>query len=245
MDMTLLFSAAVFALAGFVKGVIGLGLPTIAMGLLAIAMPPIEAAAILILPSLFTNLWQMATGPSLRTAAVRLWPMMLAVCLGTWAGLGLMTGTHARYGIVLLGVALMVYAATGLFAVHIHIPREREPLLGPLIGGITGVIAAATGVFVIPAVPYLQAIGLGKEDLIQALGLSFTVSTLALAVNVAVAGGLRISTASMPLAALAAAFVGMWVGQAVRLRLSPAAFRQWFFAGMLVLGAYLVARSFF
>ncbi len=244
-DTTLIFVAAVFALAGFVKGVIGLGLPTIAMGLLAIVMPPIEAAAILILPSLFTNLWQMATGPSLRTAAARLWPMMLAVCLGTWAGLGLMTGAHARYGTVLLGVALMLYAATGLFAVHIRIPREREPLLGPVIGGITGVIAAATGVFVIPAVPYLQAIGLEKEDLIQALGLSFTVSTLALAVNVAAAGSLTISMFAMPLAALAAAFAGMWVGQAVRLRLSPAAFRQWFFAGMLVLGAYLVARSFF
>jgi uncharacterized protein len=243
-DTTLIFVAAVFTLAGFVKGVIGLGLPTIAMGLLALVMPPIEAAAILILPSLFTNLWQMATGPSLRTAAARLWPMMLAVCLGTWAGIGLMTGAHARYGIVLLGVALMLYAGTGLFSVRIHIPRDREPLLGPVIGGITGVIAAATGVFVIPAVPYLQAIGLEKEDLIQALGLSFTVSTLALAVNVAAAGGLSVSMAAMPLTAMAAAFAGMWVGQAVRLRLSPAAFRQWFFAGMLVLGAYLVARSF-
>lgn len=96
----------------------------------------------------------------------------------------------------------------------------------------------------ISAVPYLQAIGLEKEHLIQALGLSFTVSTLALAVNVAAAGSLTISMAAMPLTALAAAFAGMWIGQAVRLRLSPAAFRQWFFAGMLVLGAYLIARSF-
>ena len=83
-----------------------------------------------------------------------------------------------------------------------------------------------------------------QEDLIQALCLSFTVSTLALAVNVAAAGGLTISMAAMPLAALAAAFVGMWVCQVVRLRLSPAAFRHWFFAGVLVLGVYLVARSF-
>ena len=123
MDTTLIFVAAVFALAGFVKGVIGLGLPTIAMGLLAIVMPPIEAAAILILPSLFTNLWQMAVGPSLWKAAARLWPMMLAVCLGTWAGLGLMTGAHARDGIVLLGVALMLYAGTGLSAVRIPSAR--------------------------------------------------------------------------------------------------------------------------
>ena len=33
LDKTLFFVGAVFFLAGFVKGVIGLGLPTIAMGL--------------------------------------------------------------------------------------------------------------------------------------------------------------------------------------------------------------------
>ena len=87
------------------------------------------------------------------------------------------------------------------------------------------------------------AIGLKKEDLVQALGLSFTVSTIALGVNVAVAGGLNISMASATLAALALACGGMWVGQAVRLWLSPVAFGRWFFPGLLMLGLYLVARS--
>jgi uncharacterized protein len=65
LDPTFIFVSAVFVLAGFVKGVIGLGLPTIGMGLLAIVMPPVEAAAILILPSFVTNVWQMVSGPSL------------------------------------------------------------------------------------------------------------------------------------------------------------------------------------
>ena len=242
-DGTLIFIAAVFALAGFVKGVIGLGLPTISMGLLAIVMPPIEAAAILILPSLLTNVWQMVAGPSLWAVVRRLWPTMLAVCVGTWAGVGLMTGAHARYGTALLGSALAIYALTGIATVRLEISRAREPLLGPLAGAITGVITAATGVFVIPAVPYLQAIGLEKEDLVQALGLSFTVSTIALGVNVAVAGRLNISMAWATLAALALVCGGMWVGQAVRLRLSPVTFQRWFFVGLLMLGLYLVARS--
>ena len=37
-----LLAAATFLLAGLVKGVIGMGLPTVAMGLLAIALPPVE-----------------------------------------------------------------------------------------------------------------------------------------------------------------------------------------------------------
>jgi uncharacterized protein len=61
----LVFIGAVFALAGLIKGVIGLGLPTVSMGLLAIVMPPLQAAAILVLPSFLTNVWQMVGGPSL------------------------------------------------------------------------------------------------------------------------------------------------------------------------------------
>src|SRR5580704_11395627 len=69
LDGNLLFIGAVFLLAGLIKGVIGLGLPTVSMGLLAIVMPPLQAAAILVLPSFLTNVWQMLAGPSLPTVA--------------------------------------------------------------------------------------------------------------------------------------------------------------------------------
>ena len=151
-------------------------------------MPPVQAAAILTLPSLVTNLWQMLAGPALAVVARRLWSMMLAVCLGTWAGIGLMTGATARFGTALLGVALALYAVSGLVALRFTVPRKWEPILSPVAGAITGLITATTGVFVIPAVPYLQAIGFEKDELVQALGLSFTVSTVALAVNLAIGG---------------------------------------------------------
>jgi uncharacterized membrane protein YfcA len=104
-------------------------------------------------------------------------------------------------------------------------------------------ITAATGVFVIPAVPYLQAIGLDKDELVQALGLSFTVSTIALAINVGLEGELRLAIASDTIAGLALACVGMWIGQTIRLRMSPADFRKWFFIGLMALGLYLAVRS--
>jgi uncharacterized membrane protein YfcA len=243
LDKTLFFVSAVFFLAGFVKGVIGLGLPTIAMGLLAIVMPPVEAAGLLILPSLVTNAWQMVAGPSLRPLVRRLWPTMLMVCLGTWAGQGLMTGVGARYGTALLGGALAIYALMGLFSVRFTLARARERFLGPATGAITGAITAATGVFVIPAVPYLQAIGLEREKLVQALGLSFTVSTLALSVNVATAGGFDGSMAAPAFVALVVAGAGMWTGQIVRLRLSAGLFRRCFFVGLLLVGVHLIGRS--
>lgn len=113
---------------------------------------------------------------TVKVVTRRSWSMLLASCLGTWAGLGLMTGASARFGTALLGVALVLYAASGLFALRLLLPRRLEPILAPVVGALTGVISAATGVFVIPAVPYLHAIGFEKEELVQALGLSFTVS---------------------------------------------------------------------
>jgi uncharacterized membrane protein YfcA len=246
LDGTTVFFAAVFALAGLVKGVIGMGLPTVSMGLLALVMSPPEAAALLVLPSFLTNVWQMLAGPSLRAVVVRLWPMMLGACLGTWVGAGLMTGPMAMYGSGLLGLALVAYALTGLLAMGLPpISPAQERWLGPAIGGISGIISAATGVFVIPAVLYLQAIGLEKEDLVQALGLSFTVSTVALAVNLASIGTLNVSIAGAAVGALAVACAGMWIGQSVRLGLRPETFRRVFFVGLLLLGLYLAARLVF
>jgi uncharacterized protein len=239
LELAIVIIAAVFLLAGFVKGVLGLGLPTIAMGLLAVTMPPGQAAAMLVVPSLVTNVWQMLAGPHVLTLLKRLGGMLVAACIGTWLGAGWLTGPYARYGAIALGLSLIVYAVLSLSAVRMSVPREREIWLGPLVGLLTGLITAATGVFVIPAIVYLQGIGLEKDELVQALGLSFTVSTVALSVNLIGAGVLNISLAATAVAALATAVIGMWIGQAVRLRLDQKTFRRWFFIGLLLLGLYL------
>jgi uncharacterized membrane protein YfcA len=239
----LLFIAGVFVLAGFVKGVVGLGLPAISMGLLALVMPPADAASVLILPTVATNIWQMAAGPNLKPMAARLWPVMLGVICGTLAGAGWLVDTHGHYGTSLLGAALALYALSGLASIHFTVSRRTEPWLGPIVGLITGLVAAATGVFAMPAVIYLQAIGIEKEDLVQALGLSFTVSSLALAVSLASVSALNLSLGPASIGALAVACAGMWLGQVLRLRLRPETFRLVFLIGLLALGLYLIARS--
>src|SRR5262249_16593854 len=141
------------------------------------------------------------------------------------------------------GVALALYGVTALAAFRLSVLRRWEPILSPIVGAITGLITAATGVFVIPAGPYLQAIGLEKEEFVQALGLSFTVSTVALAGNLLVEGEIHGSMAGDTLVALTLSCAGMWIGQSIRQRLSPSAFRRWFFAGLISLGIYLAVQS--
>lgn len=235
---------AIFVAAGLVKGVIGMGLPTLAMGLLGLVMPASTAAGLLVLPSLATNLWQALAGPGLGRVVWRLKGLLLGVATGTLASpLGLSSLPAGVAGMA-LGAALVIYAALALRGARWPVAPSREPWLGPLAGACTGVLTAATGVFVIPVVPYLQGLGLGKHDMVQALGLAFLTSTLALGLRLALDGA---GAAAFDLPAstgpLLAAGLGVWLGQRLRGRLREAVFRSIFLRALLALGVWLLIQG--
>jgi uncharacterized protein len=234
---------ATFLLAGCVKGVVGMGLPIVAMGLLGAVMAPLQAATLLVVPSLVTNLWQMIAGPGLRPLSRRFASMMAAVCVGAFLGIGLLTGA-STLATAALGAVLALYALVGLLAPRFHVRRKFESWLSPIVGLVTGVVTGATGVFAIPAVPYFNSLDLDREDLIQVLGISFTVSTIALALALAWKGQFQIRTAWISLLAVLPALAGMYLGQHVRSRLRPEVFRRWFLLGLLGLGMYMVLHAF-
>ncbi|HRF04376.1 sulfite exporter TauE/SafE family protein [Accumulibacter sp.] len=236
-------AALAFMAAGFVKGVIGMGLPTIAIGLLSLVMPPASAAAALVVPSLVTNLWQLFAGPKLAALARRLASMLLTAVIGTLLTIKVLTGSSASLASGALGAILVMYGLFALTARRFSVPANAEPWLSPLVGLLTGLIAGATGLFAIPAVPYLSALGFAKDELVQALGLFFSVSTLALAAALALSGNYPWIAAANSLLAVVPALLGMFIGQRVRDKLAPDAFRRWFFLGLVALGLYMLARA--
>lgn len=240
----LIATGLTFLLAGFVKGVIGLGLPTIAMGLLSLVMTPAQAASLLVVPSLLTNLWQLS-GPRLLQILRRLWPMLVGICAGNWAGAGLLSGGAGGGATTALGLALIAYAAFGLGGWHVQVSARAETWLSPVIGAATGLVTAATGVFVIPAIPYLQALALDRDDFVQTFGVSATVSTLALAADLAHNGAFAASAVGTSVLALLAALAGMALGQWTRKRVRPQTFRICLFVGLLLLGGHLALRGLF
>jgi hypothetical protein len=237
--------AGVFLIAGFVKGVIGMGLPTVAVGLLGLMMTPSRAAAVIVVPSLVTNVWQAVAGDAFATVARRLWPMFVGICIGTWAGAVWLPDGSSGQATVWLGIALAIYAMFGLANLHLRVPKQHERSIGLLIGIATGAVTVATGVFTIPGVPYIQALSFDRDRLVQALGLSFTVSTLTLAGALQHGGEMNMSVVVPSAAALATALAGVLLGQVVRGRASPATFRLCFFIGLLALGAHLALRGLF
>jgi uncharacterized membrane protein YfcA len=230
----------IFLLAGMVKGIVGLGLPTISMALLALLMPPAEAAALLIIPSLVTNVWQAGPVRSLLPVLRRIGGMQVGVAGGTLAGAALLGAPAGAWASIALGVALVGYAGWGFLAKPLRVPTNSENWSGPLAGAVTGVVTAGTGVFVIPAVPYLQALALQRDELVQAMGVSFTVSTVALAIGLWLNESYSAGQAGTSLLLLLPALVGMVAGQRLRQRLRPAVFRHCLLASLAVLGSYQV-----
>ena len=236
--------AAAFLLAGFIKGVLGLGLPTVAMGLLAVTMPPGQAIAIVIVPAIVTNIWQTFVGRYLRDIMRRLWPLMVGTVIGIWLNGGLLTGPYAPYGTVIAR-----RAAGGLR----HRRPEQIQLQGRAprrkwIGGIVGLDDRRGFGRHRRAGHPVDAVhagdrhgegrtGAGARRVLHRRDAWRSPSTSP------TSGLLTAATALPGAVAMAASFAGMFIGQAVRSRMQPDVFRRWFLIAMILLGLYLAGNA--
>ena len=242
-SVTVLVVVGTFLLAGAVKGVIGLGLPTVSLALLTVALDLTTAMALLLVPSFVTNLWQAVAGGNAMLILQRLWPFFVMASVTVWIGVAALSRLDDSLLTALLGVLLVVYSVMNLGGFNLAIPARHEAWTGPLVGATNGVLTGMTGSFVVPGVMFLQAIGLSRDALIQAMGMLFTLSTLALAAALYQSNFISVQHGALSVAAVVPAIVGMLAGQRIRRGLSEQRFRLVFFTALLALGAYIVVNS--
>jgi uncharacterized membrane protein YfcA len=102
---TVLVVSGVFFIAGAVKGVIGLGLPVVSLGLLTAALDLQTAMALLIVPSFVTNLWQSVVGGNAKVVLRRLWPFLVTATVTVWIGVAALTRLNPSLLAALLGAS--------------------------------------------------------------------------------------------------------------------------------------------
>ncbi|MCK7610227.1 sulfite exporter TauE/SafE family protein [Acinetobacter portensis] len=237
------FVITVFALAGMIKGTIGLGLPAVSMGLLTMVISPFQAATLLIIPSMVTNIWQLFAEGRVLQLIRRFWLLLIGIIVGSIWSVFPTLGHSDFNSEALLGGMLALYGLYGLFAKSMPNLSKYENWLSPIMGYLGGALTVATGVVVIPVVPYLQTLNLQRDDLVQSLGLAFTTSTICLAIFLH-----QNPVENMPIdyvmsmIALIPALIGMWLGTKIRYRISEQKFRKVFFFGLIALGSYMILR---
>jgi len=239
--VVLILSSAIFLSAGVVKGLVGFGLPTLSLGLLVLVTSHPAAMTLILIPSFVTNAVQAVQGGSLKVLVQRLWPFFAAAFVCVWGGARLLTTLPAGVSETLLGILLVLYAAPGLSGVRLNVPKQSERPVATLAGFTNGVLTGLTGSFTVPGVFFLQSIGLPRDQLVQAMGVLFLVSTCGLALSLKSVDLLEINQLSLSAAMVLPALAGQWAGIKVRGRLSEAAFRRLVFLALLGLGIYLTA----
>jgi len=239
-----LLVSAILVLGGLVKGVSGFGLPTVGLGLLALSRPLPEAMALMLLPTMSTNLWQATAGGAFRATLLRLRWFLLAAAGGTLLAAGSISKADASVLSALLGGLLVVSSSTALLGPRWPVPSPaRERWLSPLMGGLSGVLTGLTGSFITPAAPWLAALRLPPDMFVQGFGMGAVVATVCLAAALAGQGLLPPGLGLASVAVLVPTFGGLAAGRVLRRRLPEARFRQVIQCCLLALGAYLVARS--
>lgn len=239
----LLLSALTFFMAGVVKGVVGLGLPTVTLAVFTATIGLKPAMALLLVPSFVTNCWQAVVGGAFWHLLRRMAVLLIMVCVGTWIGVRVLATAETLWLSALFGALLIAYAGTGLLRPVVPDLTSNESWLSPVVGTINGVLTGMTGSFVVPGVLYLQSLKFSKDQLVQAMGILFTVSTAILAV--ALGEKRLVSQDLLILSCLGVipALIGMVAGQELRKRMSEDTFRKALFTALLLMGIYIIYRA--
>ena len=237
----ILFGLAVFLLAGTVKGLVGLGLPTITIALTSLVLPITEAITLIALPTIITNTWQAAVGGKFRLIVRRQWPLIVPLMVTLYLAMWLVGRKGPDWAFLVLAAVLIVYSALGLLRIRLHIHADLEKPLAPVIGVISGIVASLVGVPVVPLMPYLQGLDVKPSELVQTLGVVLCATSLTLTASLLNVGLLDARHALVSAVAVVPAIVGMWFGQHIRRRLSVEQFRLAVFWALLLTGLYTVA----
>ena len=241
--LSLFVISATFIIAGGVKGVIGLGLPTVSLGLLTATLDLPTAMALLIAPSLVTNLYQATAGGHARVILWRIWHFLLIATATVWLGAIALTRVDLDVLSALLGLLLVAYGGLSLAGVRLRIPARSEGWMGLVFGAANGILTGMTGSFAVPGVMYLQGIGLSRDILVQSMGMLFTASTVALAFALGTNALLSTELVIASLLAIVPSLIGMWAGQNLRRRLSETQFRRALSIGIVLLGTYILISA--
>lgn len=234
---------AVYLFAGAVKGVIGFGMPIVSLVMLAAVLGLKEAIVLMLVPSLVTNLWQGLTGGQFKALLRRLWLLLALACLMIWLSTAVLVAVDGRALTAGMGGILMLYAAVALATPQVPPPGRHEVWMSPVVGILAGLSMGLTGTFVMPGTVYLQALGLGKDGMVQALGLCFIVTTLALGASLGGREALPADLAVISAVAVIPAMIGMVLGKKWRDRLPEARFRKVFFVALVLAGGWIAVKS--
>ena len=234
-----------FMVAGFVKGTVGFGMPATAIALLGTLLGVREAIPLVVIPAVLFNVFQAEIGPSLLPLIRRFWTLLVTIAIGIWTGTHFLAVVDAKMLSTVLGLLLALYAILSLMKVRIHVPPSSEPYLSPAVGGISGVLAGMTGTIMVPFIFYMQALNLGRDEFVRAIGMTLLVASTFWVAALYKTNILTLDGSILSLAAMIPTGAGFAAGLWFRHRLPQERFRMWVMIALLATAVNLLRQGLF
>lgn len=245
-DLTLLSILAIaggLAAGGLVKGVIGMGLPLVAVPIMTLFVPVPVAVSVMSFPIIIANLWQGWQGGVWRQVARRAWPLLVSLPFGMTAGVAVLAWAEPRIVIGMLGGLTILFVAMVHYQPDQVMSPAQERWVAPLMGLCSGFTGGVSSFFGTPIAIYLFLLGLKKDDFVAAIGVTYAYGGIVLLITLWAFGVLGLELTGWSLVATPAVFVGMWLGQQLRKKLNADAFRIVVLAVLFIAGVNMLRRA--
>lgn len=232
-----------FFLGGLLKGVIGMGMPLVAIPLVALVMPVAKAIPLMLAPGYIMNIIQMRQSWHARMPLMQWWPLFLGMGLGVVAGVYFATSAPERLLRGVLGGTVVVFVLLSVARIELKQRHAENPATGLSMGGITGLFGGLTGVFGPTLAMYFLARRLEKDRFIWIISVLMLTGVTFLGGSLTAAGNFSQEQLIGSFGVLLPSWLGLTAGAWVRSRVSQEVFRRVALSAMMVMGVSLVAAS--
>ncbi len=217
---------AAFFFGGAVKGTLSIGLPMLAVPVLSLFIPPVQAIVLLAIPVLLSNLWQ-AWDAGDVPRHLRRFALLLACMVATSVLVVPLTLTLSPRALN-ASVAVIVLIAVLLLALPLKLQvapaQERWWNIG--VGAVAGVMGALSSLTGPVTISYLVALRLPRESFVGAISVVNVLAGLPVYVALAWNGRMGMTEVLLSTAGLVPMALGLWLGRSVRHRISEQGFRR-------------------
>jgi uncharacterized membrane protein YfcA len=245
LDQTALAIAAIFIFAGIVKGTVGIGMPTVSVGLMSQFVPPHMAIAIVVFPLLFSNIWQIIRSKVSLKTVLDYWLLIALLAVSLWVTTFFTVQMPAEFLLGVIGTAIVIFAASSLAKSPPKLPNGSNPVAQAVTGISAGILGGLTSIWSPPIVTFLIAKRVENDEFVRAAGLFVFVGAIPLTIGYWQTGLLNGNTAPLSAMMILPTLIGFSLGEIIRRRLQPERFRTVLLWIFLLMGINLLRRAIF